>query len=104
MTPALEAALRLYAQASAQGKVRTHQQEEGPRKGDAFRGKTLAEITAGKRRHVRTGKGRGGGNARAVIIGKRTYPTVRAATRDNKISTITLYDWLDSGKARYADK
>lgn len=105
MTPAQEAALRLYTQAAAQGKVRTHTHDDGPRRGDNCRGLTEAErraLAATKRKHIRTGKGRGGGNARKVIVGSRTFPTVRAARDALKVSTITLYDMLNDGRARYA--
>lgn len=48
------------------------------------------------------GSGRGGANARAVFIQGVRYPSIKAATKALGIGNTRVYDWLSSGRARFA--
>ena len=102
MSAATDAALRLLAVLP----VRTHEQMRGPERGEQMRAEhrtpaPTGKIPARKPPQPRKSKTQGGHNRRAVAVGNKRYLSIRAAVADQKISSITLYDWLDNGKARY---
>lgn len=49
-------------------------------------------------------KQRGGSNRRAIYIQGVRYDSLRAAISALRVGNTRIYQWLDSGRARYAEK
>lgn len=91
------AALRLMASQTIHTHVRSTPADN---RGDNMR-RTHWQLKRGKKR-VFTGLGRGSNQGRPLVIGARTFATMKAAKETFGIGNRTLTAWLDSGKARYA--
>ena len=89
------AAVRLCATCT----VRTHYASPIVAQQGGYRARKYAERS---RPPANPGRGRGGANARAVIVQGKRYASIAAAVKALKIGNTRIYMWIDSGRARYA--
>jgi hypothetical protein len=94
MTP-LDAALKLAAEARSEGRLRTHEREEGVRVHTGPNG--YQKLAASLKTHKQ-------GVRRRIRVGRRVFQTTREARAKLHISSGKFYAMIRDGRARYVVK